>query len=1164
MNRLSKHYILILSLLGIILSISTYQLPKVDSTQSDIAKIKSELSHALKLDKEILKKYPDLSNSDWQKLEQSSWYINILKKDSLIYWNQIDRPSLFSSSAEYDGETDQIDSLHSFLLAPNIYNSKREINTAFTKKLNLNNNLRLPKKISLTNFDSIEYLESSGTISNRYTGLFRFFIFLCSFIILLHTIYGYSRRLKGSLKSLLVHSSISIGIFVLIQLIDLKKYFHPLIVFQDIHSSSFWVSSLAEFVLLALVLGYLVIHLSQRVKNRALANKYNPLSFLFASTLLGSGLFYACHIASGIIRHPAIHLDIDNILLFDKYSLIVIILLLAYILLLFTATCSIVFMASKGSKNNKVIYYGLGIIISTTVYFLLGLNLPLWILLTYLVVYLLMLDLFIEHRSNSIIWLIWWMVIFGSFMAGIVFYNSLQEDIEERKEYVENLYKNADSADLRKISDVHQSVMASQIFSRMSQLRQGNFQREDLEEYIRQNVPFDSKLPNKKMQIECYDVNKNSLFNTSGVPHDQMKSQLDRSIEISQFVMYNPYQQTYYLQYLVNNDFHENAPFQLIIILNPAKDQLISGYNKHNYYVTQNDKIILMEDRNTHELELSEIAFIKSDTLANGYSFVTSQVADGIRIVNYKKISSLIKPISLFSYIFSILGMMIILIGVINSKWHFLTDPLDIQLYTKDSLRTKIQLVIIVLIVFSFLIIGLMTGYYFNNLLKNNESESNREQIISVLNSVQSHVSNAVDEESKIIVLSQSLNKITDIHGQEIALYSRSGELIHYTDIEEEMLRLPAEFTDIELQTRDIKFEGIPKTIVPLSMNSQPPYAYITITFPESPRSYSSILDFISTILNVYVFLFLIAGAIALAIANSITRPLSIIASKLKEFKLGSSNEPLTYEDNDEIGQLINEYNNLIVQVQNSADIIAKTERDMAWREMAKQVAHEIKNPLTPMKLSIQYLDKMVKTNPDRAKDITEKVASTLVNQIDALSNIANEFSNYATMPKANNEKIILNEIVEAVHDLFRKRDDMEITMSEPIEDLYVFVDRNQLIRILNNLVKNAIQAIPDDRRGKIDISLNKKGQIAVISVKDNGTGIPDFMKQKVFTPNFTTKNSGTGLGLAISANMIDSMNGRIYFDTKVNEGTIFYVEIPMMREEKKVPSSSNRVSLDD
>ena len=223
--------------------------------------------------------------------------------------------------------------------------------------------------------------------------------------------------------------------------------------------------------MLNIVLGYLVKHLSLKVKSITLAHKYNPLSFLLASGVLSSGLFYLCHIASGIIRHPNIHLDIDNILLFDKYSFIVIVLLLVYKLLVFTATCSIVYMASKGNKSNKVIYYCLGVLFSTAVYYFLGIHLPFWILLTYLIVYLLMLDLFIEHRSNSIIWLIWWMVIFASLMAGVVFYNSLQEDIQERKQYVQNLYQSADTSDIYIISSLNEDIMSSAVFSTMSQLR---------------------------------------------------------------------------------------------------------------------------------------------------------------------------------------------------------------------------------------------------------------------------------------------------------------------------------------------------------------------------------------------------------------------------------------------------------------------------------------------------------------------------------------------------------------------------------------------------------------------------------------------------------------------------------------------------------------------
>ena len=192
-----------------------------------------------------------------------------------------------------------------------------------------------------------------------------------------------------------------------------------------------------------------------------------------------------------------------------------------------------------------------------------------------------------------------------------------------------------------------------------------------------------------------------------------------------------------------------------------------------------------------------------------------------------------------------------------------------------------------------------------------------------------------------------------------------------------------------------------------------------------------------------------------------------------------------------------------------------------------------------------------------------ERVSATLIEQINNLNQIANEFSNFATMPKVTNEKIIINEIVEAIHDLFRKREDMDIQMTEPIDDLFVFADRNHLVRILNNIVKNAIQAIPTDKKGIIKMSLIKIGDTAIVSVKDNGSGIPDHMKDKVFTPNFTTKSSGTGLGLAISANMIDSFNGRIYFETEVGIGTEFFVEIPLMRLTDNYPEQQNRVTLD-
>jgi nitrogen fixation/metabolism regulation signal transduction histidine kinase len=316
-----------------------------------------------------------------------------------------------------------------------------------------------------------------------------------------------------------------------------------------------------------------------------------------------------------------------------------------------------------------------------------------------------------------------------------------------------------------------------------------------------------------------------------------------------------------------------------------------------------------------------------------------------------------------------------------------------------------------------------------------------------------------------------------------------------------------------------------------------------------------------SNLLNAYVFLFLIAVALAIAIANSITRPLSELSDKMKMISLGKKNEPITWNNEDEIGDLINDYNSMIHQLDVSARMLAQNERDLAWREMAKQVAHEIKNPLTPMKLSIQYLQNAIRHKKENLNELVGRVSLTLIEQIDNLANIANEFSNFAKMPQSVNEQVILNEVIASVHDLFRKREDMDISLYVPIDEMIVFADKNQLIRVFNNILKNAIQAIPDTKRGKIDIQLYKENQLGIIKIKDNGVGISEEMKKRVFYPNFTTKSSGTGLGLAMSSNIIESYNGRIYFETEVGHGSTFIIELPLMKLQSNF-AKEERVTL--
>ena len=320
----------------------------------------------------------------------------------------------------------------------------------------------------------------------------------------------------------------------------------------------------------------------------------------------------------------------------------------------------------------------------------------------------------------------------------------------------------------------------------------------------------------------------------------------------------------------------------------------------------------------------------------------------------------------------------------------------------------------------------------------------------------------------------------------------------------------------------------------------------------------------LSKLLNVYVFLFLTAVGLIYIFTGQVTRPLAMLGQKLQAIDLGKENKELEWKYEDEIGHLIQQYNSMLDQLQHSAANLAENERDHAWKEMAKQVAHEIKNPLTPMKLNIQHLTMRAKGYDGDLSEQVMRVSRTLIEQIDNLTRIANEFSQFGQMPLVSNDKVLMNDVVTSVHDLFRKREDMDIQCFVPIDDLYIFADKDHLIRILNNVVKNAIQSIPRDKKGSVVLRLYREQHDAVVSVTDNGIGIPDEQKSKVFKPNFTTKSSGTGLGLAMCSKMVESMNGRIYFETKIDHGSTFFIQVPLMRIEENYTEESEIVELEE
>ncbi|HNE48381.1 MAG TPA: HAMP domain-containing sensor histidine kinase, partial [Saprospiraceae bacterium] len=216
--------------------------------------------------------------------------------------------------------------------------------------------------------------------------------------------------------------------------------------------------------------------------------------------------------------------------------------------------------------------------------------------------------------------------------------------------------------------------------------------------------------------------------------------------------------------------------------------------------------------------------------------------------------------------------------------------------------------------------------------------------------------------------------------------------------------------------------------------------------------------------------------------------------------------------------------------------------------EMARQVAHEIKNPLTPMKLNVQYLLHSYHSDPESREQRIKNICDTLVQQIENLSAIAGTFGEFAQEPKINSEDLHLNTIVNGIYELFEKTGNEHLNFKKSIldEDIIVHADKSHLIRIINNLIKNAVQAMPSERIGRVEVLTRREGNKIIIAVKDNGHGIDDSKKEKIFMPNFTTKSSGSGLGLAICKKLIESMDGEIYFSTIPDKGSTFFVRLPI------------------
>ena len=428
------------------------------------------------------------------------------------------------------------------------------------------------------------------------------------------------------------------------------------------------------------------------------------------------------------------------------------------------------------------------------------------------------------------------------------------------------------------------------------------------------------------------------------------------------------------------------------------------------------------------------------------------------------------------------------------------------------------------------------------------------------INYILSNTTYPLTPENLRLIFKDKIHELSDIHTLQINIYSLKGQLLKSSKgsfsidtpappIPDYILRLvqssmEKRYVDIKniegkkyrssfSQIKDLKFK---------------PLGILSLPYIEDDGFYDRELkNFLIRLGQVYSFMLLIAFALAYFLSSYITKSLKSISDKITETSLNQKNEKIELDDSSrEISLLINAYNGMVDKLEESAIKLAQSEREQAWREMAKQVAHEIKNPLTPMRLTVQSFQRKFDPNDPEAKQKMNDYSTTLIQQIDTMSSVASAFSNFATMPAQQNETLNVVKIVELALDIFNE-EYIEFYAAE--KEIITRMDRTQLIRIITNLVKNAIQSIPENQAVKsILVTVNTEEDAVVIRVKDNGIGIEAENIAHIFEPKFTTKTSGMGLGLGIIKNIIENYKGTITFESSFGVGTIFTVSLPLTK----------------
>ena len=1110
------------------------------------------------------------TDSIGQLIRDEKWYYLSYKNKRLNHWNSnkilIDPTVLnnrsFPIRYTFGDDIYVVFKSESSFLGYRIVNGNKvnsrlvKFDKAFQNKLILADNIPImDNKISLKTQHRDAYKGTFLVIS-----LFTSFLFLILFLF-------HAKREQNLMH---LATLIVVGINLLV-FYNLKISYHD---YFFLSNQNF--NTLSNEHLLTILFIHLISIILISVSLIYIFRKYKrPLTGSIIIGVLVFSLDFFIHLSINIITHINILLDFERLIEFDISSY----LLLSYICLsfiLFWVTCYFSKSKLKLRNINHWISYLIGVSIFIGFQYVNADRIPINLISISL---LLGLCLLINSYVQSIKKLVYvYSFLTAAIISGVIYYSQTARTENYLLEYAAKIMDNKDEQTINRLARIENQLALE--FLTPENYEDFNNRKDVIEGRIKQ-LYFSNYLEKYELKLFSFgadgiNINQNNLY-TIYYLDSLYNSQTKRTTSAYFYELDQSSTNNGYIAKFENCDIkgHFGTTF---ILLEPRIIQ--SDFLYPESFANQKDKEIISLDNYSYGIYVSEKLISQLGEFP--YQLQTIPVNNnanlffgGIKHTRYSNnnydviLSVYANPFRQILTIFTFILIIIIFIGMIGSlvlKVFSITNQQVTMIFLPDlshHLSSRIQVAITGILIFGLL----LSVYTIVQFEKSNYNAMLEEQLLNKVKNISSRLQNRVNlskklsnEEERLLILNEESNT----HQVDINLFDKNGKLLGSSKpyiIDNEILgsqmnplaysKLSFDKTSQLLIQEELEGSDYLSAYVPLFNGKNEVIGYVnTPLFSKNELLNKQLSDLIINIINVYFLLLIVSGFIAYFISKEISKPLESIREKIAKTVLRGSNELINYNRDDEIGQLVKQYNKMATELQESAQQIASSEREGAWKEMAKQVAHEIKNPLTPMKLSIQHLQRSIKNDtPEKQRRLTQKTSTLLLKQIESLSIMAEQFSSFAQMPQDQFEVLNLSDITQEIVSLFKQDKNIQVE-SEIQENVFLWADREQIKRVLINIVKNATQAIPEDVTGKIKISLKAKTEIQ-IEISDNGIGIAPDNYQNIFTPNFSTKNSGMGLGLALSKKIIEISGGQIQFKSTVNTGTTFYISLPVYKHEK-------------